>query len=58
MGLSCRLCGVPLLVGFRFYKCVGGVIRVRRPLDGAGLATPFGLKDLSSTFCCATVCDG
>ena len=47
MGLSCRLCGVPLLVGFRFYKCVGGVIRVRRPLDGAGLATPFGLKGLS-----------
>ena len=25
LGLSCRLCGVSLRFGFRFYKCVGGV---------------------------------
>ena len=25
LGLSCRLCGVPLLLGFRFCMCVRGV---------------------------------
>ena len=56
MGLSCRVCGVPLLFGFRFCMCVHGVASRWTTVRGLNF---FWLKGLALSLCCFSfrVCD-
>ena len=56
VGLSCRVCGVPLLFGFRFCMCVRGVASRWTTVRGLNF---FWLKGLALSLCCFSfrVCD-